>query len=523
MMHPLLDQVRFTLCLELESDLHVGTGESIPLSEFTGHKAAQDESDPLVAAIARDLPGRPIVPATALKSGLRRAIADEAEAARLLGKASLTDWIRTARGEIAIDKGQSGTIWLGTATLHKPPVAASGLPHWNESRQTYLSTHVALARRTRTADEHKLFWVERVPQGASFTLDGIALGSEARADLDTVLALLRRGIAVGAGERKGAGRLVLDKVMSCVCHHFDAAAGSVRSAPLNVLLPPAAAARSAQLWSLRLECEGPYVSIDASRRGANDMTRCALRRDDQTPLLNPDSLLGALRARTAFLSHAHASRLGLEEKTDRGDDPFARPVEASAIAGLTCTQRLFGVGGWRGLVRILSLNCEAGVLCDGIDGRDLAYTSLAIDRFSGAPLDGALYQTEYFLGARFAVRLTLDSRGEWPSAKDRALFGTLLADIADNGVMLGHGTNRGFGWFTVSIDGAVPVADPDGLVVSRKQAPPATASTMSTASRVASQSAPVRQRAEIDFKTRKAVAPGGGKPAKPPEQKGKSK
>ena len=71
--------------------------------------------------------------------------------------------------------------------------------------------------------------------------------------------------------------------------------------------------------------------------------------------------------------------------------------------------------------------------------------SVKLDRFSGAPIDGGLFATECFVDPVFEVELVY-------TGAHKNHFEALLADIKDDGsgLRLGHGGNRGFGWFTVT-------------------------------------------------------------------------
>jgi hypothetical protein len=82
-------------------------------------------------------------------------------------------------------------------------------------------------------------------------------------------------------------------------------------------------------------------------------------------------------------------------------------------------------------------------------GSPVEITSEALDQFSMAPLDGALFTTRAFVGCEFSVHLGLDRR-RTVTAADETFFRELVDDATDNGLMLGHGTNKGFGWFAVS-------------------------------------------------------------------------
>ena len=107
---------------------------------------------------------------------------------------------------------------------------------------------------------------------------------------------------------------------------------------------------------------------------------------------------------------------------------------------LTRTERLFGVAGWRGLVRL------GNVALSGGERMSRQGTGIALDRFSGAVLDGKLFFSDAWTGLTLTFTLGLDPdrpRGE----EDEVLLDVLVAEIQEEGLQLGHGTNRGFGWF----------------------------------------------------------------------------
>jgi hypothetical protein len=83
------------------------------------------------------------------------------------------------------------------------------------------------------------------------------------------------------------------------------------------------------------------------------------------------------------------------------------------------------------------------------DAKEYEITSVKLDHFSGAPIDKALFTTRAVTGAQLSLNLALRDRGGHgtPGEKDKKLFKELVKDIEDNGLMLGHGTSKGFGWF----------------------------------------------------------------------------
>jgi hypothetical protein len=136
------------------------------------------------------------------------------------------------------------------------------------------------------------------------------------------------------------------------------------------------------------------------------------------------------------------------------DNRFRRP-DWDTPRALTATERLFGVTGWRKLLEVAKVDrVNGGEQCD--------LTSVALDRFSAAPIDNALFTTRAYRGVEFMVSLSLAHRRyRLPDEKEEILFGagnpedeaafnSLVDQVCGEGVlMLGHGVNKGFGWFKV--------------------------------------------------------------------------
>jgi CRISPR/Cas system CSM-associated protein Csm3 (group 7 of RAMP superfamily) len=207
----MLDQTRFSVTLKLVSDLHIGAGETEQLSKLRPTAKLLDGVDPEVATIARDHAEKPVFPVTGLKGPLRRglqAAVKKEDLDRLLGSIKTAPQKRSDGEESEVEQGNAGTVWLQSVAFKDIEAQPSDLPYWGDGgKQTWISTHVAIDRKTRTAADKNLFNVERVPSGARFTLSGVAFGANAAADILTVLAPLAasEGLALGSDERFGAG------------------------------------------------------------------------------------------------------------------------------------------------------------------------------------------------------------------------------------------------------------------------------------------------------------------------------
>jgi hypothetical protein len=215
-----------------------------------------------------------------------------------------------------------------------------------------------------------------------------------------------------------------------------------------------------------LVCHGPFFSVDSSYdpkavKGADGKEKDGvpqlkpqIGRGD-APLALGSQIAGALLARARYIF----GRIMLESGASGADvakavvpNEVRRLNGVAAASALTSVERLFGVAGYAGLLRI-----------DGTTfgkGTPFLNTSVKLDHFSGAPIDKALFTSESRVGVTLSFALVLrkrewrdekgESHSEGPSDDDRGLFDELVKDIETRGLRLGHATQRGFGWFEPS-------------------------------------------------------------------------
>ena len=256
------------------------------------------------------------------------------------------------------------------------------------------------------------------------------------------------GQAIGAGQADGDGRVRLCPDSLTIVKTVLGGQGSwERKATAAKLPPDAGPVTKPRRWALRLQCDGPFAVLDpfwTQQHKTRDGTAAlaAQKITETTPILPGTSVAGALRARAAWLAARTARRAGAEP---RRDDPLAiyRPGDRF---NLTPVQRLFGVTGFRGLLEIEDLDMLR-------PATPYEVFSVKLDRFSGGPMSGGLFETAAFLNVEVRLVLRLRERGTGiPTADDVALAEQLIGDICTNGLTLGHGGNKGFGWFTVKKD-----------------------------------------------------------------------
>jgi CRISPR/Cas system CSM-associated protein Csm3 (group 7 of RAMP superfamily) len=461
---------RITGELLLLSALHVGTGATRPLGPAP---PGSNERGPDVATIARDHRHQPYLPGTTLKGLLRR-----------IGEAVLKppDLVRALFGEIkGDDSGAMGAVLVRGATLKTPGEAAgmpyTALPDSGLGKGEFIAARTSIDRASGTAAHNRLFFAEMLAPGAQFAFSLLLEVRRARDQspaqaaasaterLNALLLVLGTlsgtdGWPVGRGQADGQGRVRLNAKPAIERMEIKTD-GRIHYETITVALPSAKRPEPVGQWQITLHCEGPFMIADSShRRLENDKDRddlvkkdaadpaaaqlSAQRSGEREPLVPGPSLMGALRTRAEWLNalaHHRASPGGKPgaahaSLAEAGDDPN----------NLAPVERLFGVTGFRGLLALEALKVDKA--------EPWTLTSVRLDRFSGAPLDQALFASAGFIDVNLHVTLALVGRrsaagGEVvPDAQDIALMQALLNDLRDNGLLLGHAINRGFGWFT---------------------------------------------------------------------------
>lgn len=468
-----MSEVHYDITAELEvvTPLHVGSGRTRRVARVKGK---QDENNaPRVAAIQLDHAGLPYLPASTQKGILLDL------ARRRYGAG---ERLEALFGQVKDDgTGRIGAVlFRGSSMDAKRAPSTADLPYAQDAGLAYdaggLPAGVFVAGRTRidrasgTVDDGKLFFQEMVAPGAVFPLRLVLTARRARDEgrdlLADLLGLLDGLIAEpatfgkGSGQALGALRVVAGSLS--VRKTTLTPDLTLTTSDVTDVVPSPATDSAGAVFEERLElvCEGPFMVIDSSRtrkkkKQTNDPRDRepqlkAARIRERLPLLMGPGLKGPLRARAAWLESlaAHRAQTGTPTPVNPKtvDNPDSVLHAAGEIEQLTPVERLFGVTGFRGLLSIVDLQVTEAEPWD--------VTSVKLDRFSGGPIDNALFTSATFVGTRVAVTLRLAARGTTrPSEADIALAKRLVADIRANGLMLGHGGNKGFGWFeTVTED-----------------------------------------------------------------------
>ncbi len=450
-----LDRIELSLVLGVETALTIGTGASTP---------KEDGEEGSVVAIHLGANGAPCIPASTLKGALRARCEDLALQAVAFGKVDHAD-----------NRGTEGCLRL---------FAAVSPADVKTRAETFDRPATAINRQTGAADAGKLYTQRAVKQGCTLVAEAIwhaDYGCEATrvaddlATLATLLAPLRDGLALGRGGRLGYGCVKLVPESSTArlwhCHPetgYGAAPKDISTDFRKMLAGVAPAADTAPLRciSMTLSATTPFLIVDPSGRketaedGETKVNVEGLLDEHKKPVLWPSSLLGALRARAAWIAEidrlrgGHGGFVPKDRKDHPADDRFLEvlPLPAKAVtspsdlAKLSSVERLFGVPGWKGMIEIRALHCTAA-------GEPREITAVSIDRLTGGAKDGALFTFAARQNCVFTCELRLaPGARQAPEAYDIALLDRLLADLREHGLMLGHAAARGFGWFEVKAE-----------------------------------------------------------------------
>lgn len=478
------DRWKITGTLEIVTPLHIGTGQTRKYGHVKGRDEdanilpSQASESPDVATLIRAHDGLPILPASSLKGLLRRLAeglgADDKELNDLLG----TPGVDTGKDEQK-KPARMGLLLPRTATA-SALVACTDMPYVSNDSDGHMGKGVFIAARTAvdagtgTAATHKLFFAEMLAPGNKFALELLLLPKTGKAEPDDpALKLLLRILGVltqaeGQPMGRSGGRIRLVKTSLAITTFTLTADGVLASRPLTGFALNAANPTGNLI---NLVCDGPFLIMDSSwdpkvkkanNSGDEPPTVPQIkpqRTNKIQPLVLEASIAGALRARARWLWGLNRLQAGADEASLPNIDSSAfshggqgKPVVVNSRADVDkCTpvERLFGVAGFQGLLEI------SGITLTSPPSEPQNLTSVALDRFSGAPLENALFTTQAFVGTKLDFRLHLNPRDGKAAltGDDETLFKLLLDDLKQNGLMLGHGSNKGYGWFMPAVGG----------------------------------------------------------------------
>ena len=195
------------------------------------------------------------------------------------------------------------------------------------------------------------------------------------------------------------------------------------------------------------------MSQRGDESGPNDrQVVMPLTSHDGKPLIWREGLKGALRSRARWIAELNRARDPIQFK--RSDDiPMddrnleraldgRRYPKADDLDALSAVERLFGVTGLRGKLEVTDISCTH-------TGQSQDITSNSLDRVSGGGRDGFLYTERVFWEPTFQAILHVPSLLRDDEQK---LLVQLLDSLKSDGLELGHGTSKGYGWCDVTVD-----------------------------------------------------------------------
>lgn len=468
--------------LVVVSAMHIGTGETTTYDHVKGKETAESNGgNPEIALIARDDSRQPIIPATTFK-GLLRGIAERLrrdEVSRVFGTIKQEEEVGTIKRE---EKGTMGRLLPRTVVVPNGVSLpdARQMPYAKEDaldaegnalgRGIFIAARTSVDAATGAAAKNKLFFSGMVAAGAEFEFKLVllakgAIGTGPDKELEGLLATLAclcepEGLPIG---RDGGRVRLRPNKLRITSRRIDAKGelqdkdetGCYWTAEVKKTRLP----NHVETFPINLVCDGPFLVNDSSwdsqlekqRPGVNaeDVPQLVGQKDGAgEPLVLADSVMGALRARARWLWALNLLEAGKDDQELDKVDPSAfgekREVRQPAdITGLSAVEKLFGVSGFKGLLKLIDLKTVG-------EAKEIDLASVRLDRFSGAPIDNALFKTRAFRGVGIQAHFALVDRGgaASPNDDDRKLAKLLFEqDIEGNGLVLGHGGNKGFGWF----------------------------------------------------------------------------
>lgn len=465
----LLDRIEISLVLVTNGDIHVGSGHQIQ---------RPDTEEGEIACCVRHAGGRTHVPGTSLKGALRASLKRNGRSAlseERLGTAMLHE----------ASQGRIGSIWIDGATaIDEPGPSLQGLDTQPDvcAEGVFIKGQTRIARARGAAERHLLYFSERVPSGTRFCCritgfcDDLARQSQKLIeDLAGIVAQLgeTEGLPIGRGAARGHSSLLRES-WRLEARRLTPFAELERDTEMEADLVKRfddglrQYAPGVSTWKrLRLTCDGPFISLgppteELDGEGQTRRVTTPLKRNRE-PVLWPSSLLGALRARAAWLAElarirnpqhclfapGRPAELTMDDRSLEQALGGRRSVQDRRdVERLSSVERLFGVPGWRGLVVV------GDVVFRGPLRGWPCLQQVSIDRFSGGARQGPLFKTETALDPVFEVAYRLEEHQALTDT-DRQLFDQLIEDVAPadrsaavEPLYLGHGSSKGFGWFT---------------------------------------------------------------------------
>ena len=412
--------------LTVKSPLKVRSGEQIE-----DGRLKTDKGNATLAKIECDGEGKPYLPGSGIKGALRA----YAEATKGPDHPAITLLFGDIKNN---NTGHMGALTIYGAQFRSSP-DQNDLPYYNKPSDNgiHLSARTKIESGLGRADHGKLFHAEAVTPNTTFSFSGrfVPLPRDEDNKLalkllaEIVLALKNEYIYLGGSRADGAGRISAQ--INCQGMKINSQGLLEQNPSDHSLLLPVVKISAPSVTRLVLQCDGPFFVNDWSyqppekKNGKPQGPQMRMLREaDHKPVLPIETVMGALRATSEWL-----------EKCKR--------IEKGSTA------RLFGPSS-----SINAVAARAILMADQINliriGRTVEMSSVSLDRFSGAPMTGALFSTACVFDPRFEIVLRLDRRPNSDKHEDdQKAWRDILAHVKKTGLKLGHAKGRGFGWFKV--------------------------------------------------------------------------
>ena len=460
--------------LVTRSFFHLGDGRDV---EWEGESAGEGRPVPLVKTVFRDARGLPCIPGSSLKAVLRAALEASGADPKDLG-------FMFGRGEADTEEGEGGTLEFSDARVpdrFQAPEFLHAPPWWSDKRLTAIEAGVAINRRTRTADDSKLFHQEVVPPRITFQvrITGQNLQERQIGLLLTALDAFNHEeanapITLGADTAGGKGRFNWQAPTVSRLNKADVPAWLQNPRPLHeaaisqpseqrlrlqklhsIQIPAGSGKRL--VFNLRLKFEGPFLVNDPSPRAkfeehSDEKPTDAQRPPDHYPRLDVDGrpLLPESALRGAFRSQAERI---LRTLARSGDVPAAEAELKQPPGALTRSLterdfelvplggRAFGTTGWASPLSFTGFTAAEA-------SKPRRQEFVAIDRFTGGSAPSMKFSADVVdspvLEGTLCVRLPAwETAGIADAAK--GLLGLTLRDLIEGDISFGFGAGKGFG------------------------------------------------------------------------------
>jgi CRISPR-associated protein (TIGR03986 family) len=464
--------------LTTTTPMHIGSGNVTHRKQLTVSKN-QSAGTPQgrfaeVSAVCVDASGSPYIPGRAIKDNLRAwlrvAAGDQSQLIeRVFGSEANDEVAPPEKKEIA---GRA-EFWDARLRTH---ASGKGIPYWDSQRGTGVRSRTAIARRTRTVQEDKLFYIEYVPPGTSFDLNITAQGLSEREVAFLLFALdgfenhscpefrVRLGAAQDDfwGELKWATpprvRAIrsreealawVSKDLAAGYEGFDEVPADIYSEILKEKQSFVAAGPEIITINLRLTLASPLLVNDpafAKPKGAKDKdsklaSAAAFRNGDGLVAVPADSFRGALRSQAERILRTQGKPACYATDPAGACEPV---YDLDEVRRLCEACHLFGAPGWGTALRITDF-----VEVPNKRSQPFHQEFVAMDRFTGGGAPGLKFNADSQFGPTLEGKLVVETGRI--SRESQTLIALVLRDLFEGDIPLGSWCGKGYGALTGGI------------------------------------------------------------------------